>query len=384
MADELKAIEDYPDVSFIDGYTLDQLNEDMLSWYQEKMEDLTGSRVVLAKGDDRRLRLQTDAYYIFQAMMMTDDAGKMGLLKYARGDYLDNLGALKHVARHEPTGANTTIRFSLQEVRTSATPIPAGTRVTAGDNIYFATDGYAEIPAGSLYADVGATCMETGAEGNDYDIGDINKLVDPTAWIYTVSNITVPENGTDLEDDDTYRLRIYLSPSGYSTAGTEDSYKYYVLSFNPEIADVIVESPEPRIVDITFLLEGGVIPQSEAINGLKEYIEQKTIKPITDKVNIKAPQASTFNIALTYYINRSDSNTATKIQAAVSQAIEDYKVWQCQKIGRDINPDELIERIKAAGAKRVVITSPVYTPIGSGYVAQVGTQQVTYGGLEDD
>ena len=162
MADELKAIEDYPDVSFIDGYTLDQLNKDMLSWYQEKMEDLTGSRVVLAKGDDRRLRLQTDAYYIFQAMMMTDDAGKMGLLKYARGDYLDNLGALKHVARHEPTGANTTIRFSLQEVRTSATPIPAGTRVTAGDNIYFATDGYAEIPAGSLYTDVGATCMETG------------------------------------------------------------------------------------------------------------------------------------------------------------------------------------------------------------------------------
>lgn len=384
MADELKAIYDYPDISFIDGYTLEKLNEDMLNWFQDKKQELTGKIETLSKADDRRLRLQTDAYFIFQSMLMADDAGKMGLLKYSRGEFLDNIGAFKHIARHEPTGANTTIRFSLQQVRASATPIPQGTRVTAGDNVYFATDEYAEIAPGEMYADVGVTCMETGSAGNEYSIGEIDKLVDPLAWISSVSNITVPENGTDLESDDSYRLRIYLSPSGYSTAGTEDSYKYYVLSFNPDIEDVIVESPQPRVVDITFLLGGGVIPQTEAITGLKEYIDQKTIRPITDTVNVKAPSAATYNIDLTYYINKSDSNTALQIQSAVAKAVEEYKLWQCQKIGRDINPDELIERIKAAGAKRVSITSPVYTTLTTAQVAQLGTEKVTYGGLEDD
>ena len=145
MADELKSIYDYPDISFIDGYTLEKLNTKMLNWYLDKREELTGERITLSLADDRRLRLQTDAYMIYQAMLMTDDAGKSGLTKYSRGDDLENLSAMKHVARHQPTGANTTIRFTLQQERVAATPIPAGTRVTAGDNVYFATDEYAEI-----------------------------------------------------------------------------------------------------------------------------------------------------------------------------------------------------------------------------------------------
>ena len=34
--DELKAIDEYPDVSFIENYTLSQLNADMIRWFKEK------------------------------------------------------------------------------------------------------------------------------------------------------------------------------------------------------------------------------------------------------------------------------------------------------------------------------------------------------------
>jgi phage-related baseplate assembly protein len=59
-------------------------------------------------------------------------------------------------------------------------------------------------------------------------------------------------------------------------------------------------------------------------------------------------------------------------------------MWQKTKIGRDINPDELVKLVKEAGAKRVVVTSPVFTTIASGEVAKLTSQTVTYGGLEND
>ena len=161
LADNLKQIEEYPDISFIGDYTIDRLASDMEGWYKEKYEEETGEPITLHPGDERRIKLLACAYYIFQSYMMIDDAGKAGLLKYSRGDYIENLGALKGVARRPATGAHTTLRFTLQQTRTSATGIPAGTRATAGDNIYFQTDEYDEIPAVSLYTYVGATCLTT-------------------------------------------------------------------------------------------------------------------------------------------------------------------------------------------------------------------------------
>ena len=39
-------------------------------------------------------------------------------------------------------------------------------------------------------------------------------------------------------------------------------------------------------------------------------------------------------------------------------------------MGRDINPDEIIQRLKNAGAKRLEISSPVFTVVGETQVAR--------------
>mgnify|MGYP002508293010 CR=1 FL=1 len=67
--------------------------------------------------------------------------------------------------------AVTVLRFSLSEARTQVTAIPQGKRATAGDNVFFATDDYAEIAPGQLFVDVPATCTELGTVGNQYMIG---------------------------------------------------------------------------------------------------------------------------------------------------------------------------------------------------------------------
>ena len=90
------------------------------------------------------------------------------------------------------------------------------------------------------------------------------------------------------------------------------------------------------------------------------------------------------NLSLTYYISRTDSAQAENIQSAVNTAISQYTMWQ-RSIGRDINPSKLTAMIIAAGAKRVVVSSPIYTKVNATSVANLsGAASITYGGLEDD
>lgn len=99
MADSLKALEDYPDISFIDNITIDDLQAKMLAWYKEKYKEVTGKDAVMGKADESRLRLETDGYYIFLLLKKIDFTGKMNLLKYSVGNYLEELGANKKTSR---------------------------------------------------------------------------------------------------------------------------------------------------------------------------------------------------------------------------------------------------------------------------------------------
>ncbi|WP_314163387.1 baseplate J/gp47 family protein [Lachnoanaerobaculum gingivalis] len=380
----LKGISDYPEISFIKDYTMEKLADDMVSWFKEKYKEITGKDIVLGKADDRRIILLAGAYFIFQGYMYMDDAGKMGLLKYSRDKYLENLGAIKHIHRKPAAGSTTTVKFSMKSKRTSAIAIPKGTRVTAGDNVYFATDEYSEIPAGSLSVDVPATCTSVGQMTNNYDIGDLNTLVDIIAFIDEAKNITKPEGGADIESDDSLRQRIYIAPAAYSSAGSADSYEYFVRQFYPNVSSVRITSPSPRVVRVRYLLENGVVPESESINRLKEYLSSPSIRPLTDNIEVLAPVKKTYSISITYYVNSSDQSRATNIQLKVVAAINDYIDWQKSEIGRDINPDVLRQKILNAGAKRVDINSPVFTIVDEDSVASLATQSVTYGGLEND
>lgn len=380
----LKGVIDYPEISFIKNYTMEKLADDMVSWFKEKYKELTGKDIVLGKADERRIILLAGAYFIYQGYMYMDDAGKMGLLKYSRGEYLENLGAIKHIHRKPAAGSTTTVKFSMKSKRTSAIGIPKGTRVTAGDNVYFATDEYSEIPAGSLSVNIPATCTSVGQMTNNYDIGDLKTLVDIIAFIDEAKNITKPEGGADIESDESLRQRIYMAPAAYSSAGSADSYEYFVRQFYTGVSSVRITSPSPRVVRVRYLLENGAIPESESIARLKEYLSTPSIKPLTDSIEVLAPVKKTYSINITYYVNSSDQSRATNIQLKVVAAINDYIDWQKSEIGRDINPDVLRQKILNAGAKRVDIASPVFTVVDDDSVASLKSQSVTYGGLEND
>ncbi len=381
---DFSAIADCPDISFIDDKTVDDVKGEMVAAYEGYMSVETGTAYSLPRVHPMRMAIYAVAAQIYQAMQYIDRAGKQGMLKYSYSGFVDNLGLLKGVTRADASPAQTTLRFTASTTRNSATAIPQGTRVATSGGIYFETDEYAEIPALSTTVDVSATCTVAGTDGNGLAVGELSTIVDPIAYVASVTNTTATEGGAEIESDEELAERIFLAPGAYSTAGPEDGYLYHAKQYSASVGDVVATSDQDAgTVDIVFLMDDGTSPGTEMIAGLKEYLQDGNIRPMTDLVTVAAPTEVSYTIALSYYINRSDSARAVTIQTAVAAAVDEYTTWQ-RAIGQDINPSKLGALIMAAGAKRVDITTPVHTVVAATSVAKLTTSTVTYGGLEDD
>lgn len=168
MANEIQKLYDLPDISFVDDISYEQILDEMIGDFEKKYQEETKKKIVLRPGDKEHIHLRILAGQYFQMYQKLDNAAKMNLLKYSKGDFLKHLGAFKRTFIQEPKAAVVTVRFTLSEVRKEVIYIPQGTRVTAGDGVYFATDDYAEVTAGNSYADVDCTCEVVGTVGNDY------------------------------------------------------------------------------------------------------------------------------------------------------------------------------------------------------------------------
>lgn len=385
MANEIQKLYNLPEISFIEGITYEGILNEMVADFETKYTEETGRKIKLRPGDKEHIHLRVLAGQYYQMYQQLDYAAKMNLLKYSKGDFLKHLGAFKKTFIQEPRAAAVKVRFTLSEVRKDVIYIPEGTRVTAGDGVYFATDDYAEVAAGESYADVTCTCETAGDIGNNYQPGTIEIIVDPVPYVKSVVNVTKSDGGSGEESEESFRERIFLAPSSYSVAGPAYAYEYWVKQYNSAaIEDVKIYEPVEAVVDIRILLQGGALPSETFCSGCLQYLKDNPIIPLTDNNYVLPPDVVGYDLKATYYISRSDINNVKSIQDSIEAAKDTYLNWQRTKIGRDLNPDALIEFVRAAGGKRCVIESPVFTVIPETSVAQEKTVEFVYGGIEDD
>ena len=365
-----------PDVVFAEKNAED-IEKSIITMY----EALSGRS--LAKGDPVRIFLESISAIIIQQRIIIDYSAKQNLLAFAEGDYLDHLGVLVGTTRLPATAATTTLQITLSDIRNQNIIVPKGTRVTAGDKVFFSTIKEILIVPGQLTAEVGAVCTELGPSGNGYLPGQINKMVDVVPFVKSIVNITKSEIGSNAENDDSFRERIHQAPEKFSTAGPDGAYEYHTKEVSTLISDVSVDSPNPGEVVVTALLADGKSPGQELLDAITAALNDRKVRPLTDKVTVSAPEEVKYNIAVKYWIDRDDSTNAVAIQTAVTTAVAEYAAWQKTKLGRDINPTELAYKMRAAGAKRAEITEPIYTAIKKAQVAIAESVAVTFGGLED-
>ena len=340
----------------------------------------------LAAGDPRRLFLLSIADVIIQQRTAINLAAQQNLLSYAQGNYLDALGQLLAVERMAESKAVTTLEFTLSQALGSVYTIPAGTQVTNGV-VTFETDEDLLIPISETTGEVSASCTVAGPVGNDYLAGQISTIVTPMTFVSGAQNTTITTGGADAESDPDFADRIRLAPNSFSVAGPEKAYVYHAKSVSPAIIDVKVNSPTPGEVDVYVLLTDGTLPTEDTLEQIEEHLSDENIRPLTDYVVVKAPTASNYEIELHYWINQEDSSKAAQIQADVEAAVEQYRLWQQTKIGRDITPGKLLQLVFAAGASRVdnsKLKPATWKKLEAMQVAQCTKVNVVYEGYKDE
>lgn len=349
-----------------------------------KYEQLSGRS--LASGDPIRLFLLSIANEIILLRNDINTAAQQNLLSYAQGEKLDALGQYLNVERLLESKAKTTLRFTLSQSLGSVLSIPQGFEVTNGI-VTFATDEELLIPIGEMTGEMTATCTTAGAVGNDYLAGQISTIVSPITFLARAENTTITTGGADAEADAEYAERIHLAPNSFSVAGSTKAYEYFAYSVSSAIIDVSVDSPNPGEVKIYPLLEDGTLPSSEVLEQIETFLSSDEIRPLTDEVEALSPVAVEYEINVDYWINENDRTKAETIQAAVTQAVEDFRLWQQSKIGRDISPERLISNVTSAGAARIDFStlSPLsFKELKKNEVAQCTNVVISYKGYKTE
>lgn len=344
----------------------------------------------LYPGDERRIFGEALVAVLVSLYSEFNDQMKQRTLRHARGVVLDAIGERLSVYRLQPESASATFRFTASAAISENIVIPAGTRITSDGSVYFATQEATIIPAGSQYVDVLGVCTTSGAVYNGFAAGSISTLVDLIPFVASSVNITASSGGDDGEPyntdgDNKLRERIRLAPSTLSTAGPENSYRYFALSADPDVVDVSVDCPEdePNTVNVYPLMSGGQMPDDETLAKVLEAVSGSDRRPLTDYVAVKRPEQVTYEVEIKYYCTRDDESATIQSIEGIGGAIDQYNEWQTAALARNINPDQLrrfvLAPLNGTGALRVDIIKPTFAELTKTQVARLsGTPVVTH------
>ena len=116
-------------------------------------------------------------------------------------------------------------------------------------------------------------------------------------------------------------------------------------------------------------------------------MSSEDIRPMTDFVQVMKPAVHEYEITVHYWISAEDKTRTLSIQTAVEAAVENYRLWQQSKIGRDIAPARLIASVINAGAARIeasTMTPSAFVELGPNTVAQCKKVTVVYEGYKSE
>ena len=375
---------EYPDIEFVETDT-ETIENSLIALWELMYEKMTGKKKKVYPASPERLYIAYTAAIIVQQRIIINETAKKNVPRYANGKYLDSLGELfKDTFRLPEARATAIFRFHISEPQPQSVIVPQGTRINFDGEIVFSTTEELEIPAGNTYGDVLGECLTPGIVGNNIAAGQIKEIMDTYDYFWKVENITRTAGGADKESDQSYYERLRESMEGFSTAGPVGGYIYHVKSVSTAIADVTATSPEPGLVDIRVLLNGGEMPTEATMQEIQDALNASTVRPLTDRVIVSKPEEVPFSVDVTIYLPRYSQTSSTIIERDARSAVAAYIKWQTEKMGRDINPSRLHNFLMEAGLKRAEIRKPDFTVVPETSVARLTGETVLNGGTEDE
>lgn len=326
--------------------------------------------------------------------------GEQNLVAFAQDEALDYLAQNIGVYRNTEAPSEALFRFVYDSDLAGGYPeedvqIDQGTQVSIGGSAFqlrwstlrsviirgTRNGGHAlRTSDGHPYVDVSGLCSTPGTVSNGFDVGEINAVINPPAFL-SASNISQATQGRGTESDASLRERTYLAPYLFS-GGHVNSYRAYVRAVSSAITDVGVLTPKPGTIHIFPLTSSGPAPEGLLLEVSTALKSDNANRPLTDDVVVLAPEVVEFNVDVDVYIYR--GALQGEVQTAVQEAINTYLADRAPRIGRDIVPSQIIDAVMNIGrVYRAIVNEPSYTVLTDGQWAQSGTVTVRVLGEED-
>lgn len=192
----------------------------------------------------------------------------------------------------------------------------------------------------------------------------------------------VPPRAPVLESDTDFRRRIQLSPEGYTTAGSEQSYVFHGLSADADVADISAISPQPGAVTVYVLARSGDGSASEALLGaVTAALNQEQVRPMTDQVSVQSASIVSYTIEAELVMLPGPDSAV--VRAAAQAAAEAYAAAQ-HSMRRDVTLSGLYAALHQPGVQRVELAAPVANlVIGDGEASHCTAITLTVAGQTD-
>jgi phage-related baseplate assembly protein len=357
-------------VNDADGLDPNLILQDMIASFSA----LTGRYLYPAQVE----RLLIDLYAYRESLVRNaiQNAAMQNLVAFSSYPMIDYLGQLVGVTRLPAVGASCTLEFTLASSQPFSFTIRAGALIGTKDGAFiFATSDDLTIAPGMTSGTVFAASTTTGKGANGYGVGEISIQLNPNSLIAGVTNITIPTGGGDLETDDHLRDRIQAAPNRFSVAGPVGAYRFWALSADPGIEDVLIYSPVPGTVNVYVLMgpvdQPAAPPNTTAIasdailSKVFKIVNSDSVRPLTDTVYALAVTEVDYSVVGTVTLY-SDAEPSVAM-AAANNAAQQLAQNLAERIQRDIVPEEFIAAIGSApGVYRVQLSQPVYTQLTPG------------------
>lgn len=397
--------------TFTDDFQILEINpeqdeKDAVALFEKETE----KTLYPAQSERISISVFTKIFSLFK--IQVNEAFKNLLLPYAKGIFLDIIGALLGCPRLSASQAVSTLLITLYEKLSVDKIIPAGTEIETVDGEYiFTTDEDITIKAGELTAQVGITSEKAGSALN-YKKGEITNIIQNFEYVESVTNITDAEGGSDEEEDDAYRERLYIAAEKSSTAGPELAYKYYAMSADKSITDVQVECKQENASitynEQTYTEQDGVIdndklyaevnyttgkfsitlkeqsitlevtippcarvniyaltktgtPSENIIQKIYNEVNPEDRRPLSDLVVVSGAEKQTYKIKAIVTIEK--SAIFDDVQKNVLSALNNYIAAKQKLLKQEVLPSDIIALIKnVSGVYDVELESPAKLP----------------------
>lgn len=334
-----------------------------------KFEELAGFEA--DRASDIGIRLRVLAGEIFSMTSEIEWLRKQMFPDTATGAQLDMHAQQRGISRRKGSKASGLLVFRLDMPLEFDLVIPIGTVCSVEDgSLNYVTTEQAEIYRGDTLAWI---ACEAENSGEKYNIAAdrVKTIVTYFSVGIRINNASSFIGGTDDEDDDSFRKRIFESYRAVPNGANAAYFKKIAESVDGvNSANVIYSQNNPGV--ITVIVGGrGAIPSDDVKNAAAALLTEKAPLGIT----VMTQKTGTTPVNVGVNISAKSGYDVTEVKSAAEDAVRDF--FLDMSVGEDFTTAALGKKIiEVDGVKNYAFSGTADTSVSGASMAVLGTLTV--------